>query len=268
MSFGDGAGDDMAQHESRSVGVGGLAVLAVDDEPRALADVRRLLEGSQWVGSIDTADGGREALVKLSDGAYDVLFLDVQMPEIAGLDLAHILRRFDDPPEIVFLTGHADAAVAAFEVQALDFLVKPVTRDRLDAALARVAAVRTSRAPAAEAVALPATAPEVVALDNPGGPGKRLVRLETIRSLEADGDYARIHTADGTFTLRSALGQLEQDWAAAGFTRVHRAHVVNLTHAVELRSIANGTAELILDDGTRIPVARRSVAALRRRLKA
>lgn len=246
----------------------GLAVLAVDDEPRALADVERLLAGSPWVGSIDTASGGREALVKLGAGAYDVLFLDVQMPEIAGLDLAQILRRFDDPPEIVFLTGHPDAAVAAFEVQALDFLVKPVTRDRLDAALARVADVRTARAAAPSPQAAAPSAPEVVALDNPDGPGKRLVRLESIRSIEADGDYARIHTADGVFTLRAPLAQLEEDWAAVGFTRVHRAHVVNLTHAVELRSVPNGTAELVLDDGTHVPVARRSVAALRRRLKA
>lgn len=246
----------------------GLSVLAVDDEPRALADVQRLLAGSPWVGAIDTASGGREALVKLGAGAYDVLFLDVQMPEIAGLDLAQILHRFDDPPEIVFLTGHADAAVAAFEVQALDFLVKPVTRDRLDAALARVADVRTARSATAPPQAAGPSAPEVVALDNPDGPGKRLVRLESIRSIEADGDYARIHAADGVFTLRAPLGQLEQDWGTAGFTRVHRAHVVNLTHAVELRSIPNGTAELVLDDGTHIPVARRSVAALRRRLKA
>ena len=246
----------------------GLSVLAVDDEPRALADVERLLAGSPWIKSIDTANSGREALVKLGADAYDVLFLDVQMPEIAGMDLAQILRRFDDPPEIVFLTGHADAAVAAFEVQALDFLVKPVTRDRLDAALARVADVRAARAAAPAAPAASPSAPEVVALDHPDGPGKRLVRLESIRSIEADGDYARIHTADGVFTLRAALGQLEQDWAAAGFTRVHRAHVVNLTHAVELRSVPNGTAELVLDDGTHVPVARRSVAALRRRLKA
>ena len=246
----------------------GLSVLAVDDEPRALADVARLLAGSPWVGAVDTAAGGREALMKLGAGAYDALFLDVQMPEIAGLELAQILRRFDDPPEVVFLTGHADAAVAAFEVQALDFLVKPVTRDRLDAALARVADVRTTRAAAPALDAAAPAAPEVVALDNPEGPGKRLVRLESIRSIEADGDYAQIHAAEGVFTLRAALGQLEQDWGAAGFTRVHRAHVVNLTHAVELRSIPNGTAELVLDDGTHVPVARRSVAALRRRLKA
>ncbi len=184
----------------------GLRVLAVDDEPRALADVERLLDGSPRVLSVDTAGGGREALVKLGEGSFDALFLDVRMPEIEGLELARLMRRFDDPPEIVFLTGHADAAVEAFEVQALDFLVKPVTRDRLDAALARIEAARARRADAAGGDLIPAGAPEVVALDNPAGPGKRLVRLETIHYIDADGDYARIHAEDGDFVLRAPLG--------------------------------------------------------------
>ncbi len=245
----------------------GLRVLAVDDEPRALADVERLLEGSPRVAQVDTAGGGREALVKLGEGSYDALFLDVRMPEIEGLELARLLRRFDDPPGVVFLTGHADAAVEAFEVQALDFLVKPVTRDRLDGALTRIEAARSARGAAAAAVQ-EHSAPEVVALDNPTGAGKRLVRLETIRYVDADGDYARIHAEDGDFVLRAPLSQLEEDWGSAGFTRVHRAHLVNLNHAVELRSQPNGTAVLAMRDGTEIPVARRTVAALRRRLKA
>ncbi len=245
-----------------------LRVLAVDDEPRALADVERLLDGSPRVLSVETAGGGREALVKLGEGSFDALFLDVRMPEIEGLELARLMRRFDDPPEIVFLTGHADAAVEAFEVQALDFLVKPVTRDRLDAALARIEAARARRTDAAGGDLIPAGAPEVVALDNPAGPGKRLVRLETIHYIDADGDYARIHAEDGDFVLRAPLGQLEEDWGPAGFTRVHRAHLVNLNHAVELRSQPNGTAVLALRDGTELPVARRTVASLRRRLKA
>ena len=244
-----------------------LHVLAVDDEPRALADVQRLLEGSAVVARVDTAGGGREALVRLGEGAYDALFLDVRMPEIEGLELARLLRRFDDPPEVVFLTGHADAAVEAFEVDALDFLVKPVTRERLESALRRIIAARGSRR-GEEPEEVAATAPEVVALDNPTGRGKRLVRLETIQHVDADGDYARIHAADGDFTLRAPLSQLEEDWSSAGFTRVHRAHLVNLNHAVELRSQSNGTAVLALRDGTELPVARRTVAALRRRLKA
>ena len=244
----------------------GLLVLAVDDEPRALADVQRLLESSTRVARVETAGGGREALMRLGEGNFDMLLLDVRMPEIEGIELARLLRRFDDPPEVVFLTGHADAAVEAFEVEALDFLVKPVTRDRLDAALARVQHARARRH--GSGAAAPASAPEVVALDNPGGAGKRLVRLESITHVDADGDYARIHSPDGEYVLRASLGHLEEDWGPAGFTRVHRGHLVNLGHAIELRSLENGTAVLELDDGTEIPVARRTVAALRRRLKA
>lgn len=242
-----------------------LVVLAVDDEPRALADVRRRLEASDRVARVDTAGGGREALRRLGTGAYDALFLDVRMPEIEGIELARLLRRFDDPPEVVFLTGHPDAAVEAFEVQALDFLVKPVTRERLDAALARVAAARARQA---GEVAPPPSAPELVALENPAGRGKRLVRLENITHVDADGDYARIHTEDGEFVVRASLGHLEEEWGPAGFTRVHRGHLVNLAHAVELRSLPNGTAALVLRGGEEVPVARRTVAALRRRLKA
>ena len=244
----------------------GLVVLAVDDEPRALADVQRLLEASPRVARVETAGGGREALLRLGQGSFDMLLLDVRMPEIEGIELARLLRRFDDPPEVVFLTGHADAAVEAFEVEALDFLVKPVTRDRLDAALARVEHARARRHGGATVV--PASAPEVVALDNPSGAGKRLVRLETITHVDADGDYARIHSPDGEYVLRASLGHLEEDWGPAGFTRVHRGHLVNLSHAIELRSLENGTAVLELRDGTELPVARRTVAALRRRLKA
>ena len=108
----------------------------------------------------------------------------------------------------------------------------------------------------------------MVAVDNPKGGGKRLVRLETISFAQANGDYARIVCEDGRFLLRTPLSQLEKDWAATGFARVHRAYLVNLKHAVELRAQLNGTAVLIMRDDTEIPVARRNVAALRRRLHA
>ena len=252
----------------------GLAILAVDDEPRALADIKRLLETSTSVDRVATATSAKEALVYLSGGRYDALFLDVHMPEIEGMALARLLRRFADPPAVVFVTGHPDAAVEAFEIQALDFLVKPVSRDRLESVLNRV---ETRSKPEARSSATAETGPgsdgaaggpEVVAVDNPKGGGKRLVRLETIAIAQANGDYARIVCDDGRFLLRTPLSQLEKEWQPAGFARVHRAFLVNLTHAVELRAQLNGTAVLVMRDGTEVPVARRNVAALRRRLHA
>ena len=134
-----------------NAGGGGLAILAVDDEPRALADIKHLLETSASVDRVATATSAKEALVYLSGGRYDALFLDVHMPEIEGMALARLLRRFADPPAVVFVTGHPDAAVEAFEIQALDFLVKPVSRERLESALGRVEAQsrprRTPRRP-------------------------------------------------------------------------------------------------------------------------
>ncbi len=249
----------------------GLAILAVDDEPRALADIKHLLESSTSVDRVATATSAKEALVYLSGGRYDALFLDVHMPEIEGMALARLLRRFADPPAVVFVTGHPDAAVEAFEIQALDFLVKPVGRERLEAALTRVEAQARPAAPdpaPSDGAAAGGAGPDVVAVDNPKGGGKRLVRLETISIAQANGDYARIVCDDGRFLLRTPLSQLEKDWAASGFARVHRAYLVNLTQAVELRAQLNGTAVLVMRDGTEVPVARRNVAALRRRLHA
>jgi len=122
--------------------------------------------------------------------------------------------------------------------------------------------------PAADGAEATVAGPDVVAVDNPKGGGKRLVRLETISFAQANGDYARIVCDDGRFLLRTPLSQLEKDWGASGFARVHRAYLVNLKHAVELRAQLNGTAVLIMRDDTEIPVARRNVAALRRRLHA
>ena len=251
---------------------GGLAILAVDDEPRALAEVKRLLETSASVDRVATATSAKEALVFLSGGRYDALFLDVAMPEIEGMALARLLRRFADPPAVIFLTGHPDAAVEAFEVQALDFLLKPVTRERLESALTRVeqhargGGTRPPAPPAEPRATVAGT--DVVAVDNPKGGGKRLVRLETISFAQANGDYARIVCDEGRYLLRTPLSQLERDWAGSGYVRVHRAYLVNLKHAVELRAQLNSTAVLVMRNGTEIPVARRHVAALRRRLHA
>ena len=175
---------------------GGLAILAVDDEPRALADIKHLLETSTSVDRVATATSAKEALVYLSGGRYDALFLDVHMPEIEGMALARLLRRFADPPAVVFVTGHPDAAVEAFEIQALDFLVKPVSRERLEAALDRVEAQSRPPVPAgpvpdgAPSAGNASGAPDVVAVDNPKGGGKRLVRLETISIAQANGDHS------------------------------------------------------------------------------
>ncbi len=237
----------------------GLIVLAVDDERPALEDLARVLHSTGEVAEVELAGSGHEALALASANRYDALFLDVRMPDLDGVALARVLRRFENPPALVFVSAYESAAVEAFELRALDYLVKPVSRQRVLEALARVRTVRER--PAAEEDA------EVIPVDTLRGGGTRLIRRASIHFLEAHGDYVRVIADDGRFLLRAALSDLERRWEPHGFVRVHRRYVVNMRQAVEVRPALNGTAVLILTGGAEVPVARRQVPELRRRIR-
>jgi DNA-binding LytR/AlgR family response regulator len=248
----------------------GLTVLAVDDERPALDDLVRMLRGSSLVGAVEAVSGARDALLRIGERRFDALFLDVRMPGLDGVELARVLSRFADPPAIVFVSAYETAAVDAFELRALDYLMKPVGRVRLDDALRRVAAraagMVASGGGAEQGDAGPAPADaDVVPVDNLRG-GTRLLARSEILYLEARGDYVRIVSEDGRFLLRARLGDLERRWEPYGFVRVHRGYLANLRRASELRPLLNGTAELRFPDGHAIPISRRQVGELRRRL--
>jgi DNA-binding LytR/AlgR family response regulator len=236
-----------------------MRVLAVDDELPALADLARMLEASPAVERVETAAPAAEALVALGDGeTIDAVFLDVRMPGLDGLELARVLRRFERPPAVVFVSAFDDAAVDAFELDALDYLVKPVSRRRLDEAIERVA--RRSAIPE------PPPEDETVAVDALRGGGTRLLPRSSIVYLQAHGDYVRVASTEGRFLVRARLSELEERWESHGFVRVHRGFVVNLRRAVEVRPRLNGTAVLVMVDGAEVPIARRQVGELRRKL--
>jgi DNA-binding LytR/AlgR family response regulator len=239
-------------------------VLAVDDERPALDDLARVLRGHEDIEEVDCAESGQEALQALASAAYDAVFLDVRMPGLDGVELARVLRRFATPPALVFVSAYESAAVEAFELRAVDYLLKPVSRARLDEALDRVRGREGTevRAPVAT------DTDQVIAVDAVRGGGTRLVPRSEILYLQAHGDYVRVVTADGRYLMRGRLGDFERRWEPHGFHRVHRGYVVNLRQVVELRPQLSGTAELVLADGGRVPIARREVADLRRRLRA
>ncbi|HET9738316.1 MAG TPA: LytTR family DNA-binding domain-containing protein [Solirubrobacteraceae bacterium] len=237
-----------------------MRVLAVDDELPALADLVRMLEASPAVEQVESAASAAEALVALGDGeTIDAVFLDVRMPGLDGLELARVLRRFSRPPAVVFVSAFDDAAVDAFELAAVDYLVKPVSRTRLDEAIERAARRGASPEPAAPE-------DEMLAVDALRGGGTRLLARSTILYLQAHGDYVRVASTEGRFLVRARLTELEERWQGHGFARVHRGFVVNLRRAVEVRPRLNGTAVLVMADGAEVPIARRQVGELRRKL--
>jgi DNA-binding LytR/AlgR family response regulator len=250
-----------------------LTVLAVDDERSQLRDLARLLSDSPLVDRVECAGDGREALVKLSNEAFDVIFLDVRMPDLDGVALARVLRRFAAPPQLVFVTAYDSAAVDAFELQALDYLLKPVGRGRLQAALDRVVSALSAAPRNGEAQTEPgapaASESEIVAVANARSPGTtRLISRSSILYVQSHGDFVRIVVEDGRYLLRNTLADLSRRWEPHGFVRVHRQYLANLKQAVELQPQFGGTALLSFGDGRTIPVARRHVGELERRISA
>jgi DNA-binding LytR/AlgR family response regulator len=235
----------------------GLDVLVVDDEGPALADLARQLRALPETAEVRTAASGHEALRTLAERPFDAVFLDVRMPGIDGLELARVLRRFETPPAVVFVSAYETGAVGAFELKALDYLMKPVSRRRLADALSRVREARGGAAARA--------ADDVVPLPTLRG-GTRLVPRESILFLEADGDYVRVICDTERFLMRGRVSDLARRWRPHGFVQVHRGYVANLRRAVEVRPQLNGTATLAFPDGREIPVARRKVSELRKEL--
>jgi DNA-binding LytR/AlgR family response regulator len=227
-----------------------LTALVVDDEQPARDELAFLLAHDTRIGEIHTCDDATEALRLLQERDVDVLFLDIQMPGLTGLEMAQVLNRFRDPPGVVFVTAHEAHAVDAFDLSAVDYVLKPVREERLAEAVRRV--VERSGGPVAPAE-------EQIPVER-GGVTRFLARSE-IRYAEAQGDYARLHTDRDSYLVRVALSSLEEDWAEAGFVRVHRSLLVSLAHVDELR-VEGGRCSVVVG-GTELHVSRRHTPHLR-----
>lgn len=241
-----------------------LRVLAVDDEVPALDELVYLLERHPDVGEVAGVGDAMAALRVVNERSWDAIFLDINMPGLSGLELAAVLGNFANPPALVFVTAHDDKAVAAFEVGALDYLLKPIRDERLDAAIRRI---RASRAP--EPARSPESAGDDVIPVELGGL-TQLVRCDTVGWVEAEGDYARLHTASGSHLVRIPLSVLEERWRSRGFQRVHRSYLVALSMVTGLRTSNAGTTVRLRPNGSspqvELPVSRRQARELRDRL--
>jgi DNA-binding LytR/AlgR family response regulator len=245
-----------------------LRILAVDDERSQLQDLARLLRSFPAVEEVECAFDGHEALLKASSERYDAVFLDVRMPDLDGVELGRVLRRFAAPPQLVFVSAYDNAAVDAFELRALDYLLKPVSRRRVEEALLRITSAIDGASPTSEeARARPqANDSEMVAVTHVRSGATRLIARSSILYVQSYGDFVRIVTGDARYLLRATLSDVERRWEPFGFVRVHRQYLANLSRAVELRPLLGGTAELAFGDGQAVPIARRHVSALGRRL--
>jgi DNA-binding LytR/AlgR family response regulator len=248
-----------------------LRVLAVDDEPPALDELAYLLRADPRVAEVRTAGDALAALKMLEAGDVDGVFLDIRMPGLTGLELAGVLGRFAAPPPVVFVTAYDDAAVEAFSLRAVDYLLKPVRAARLAEAVGRVVQARAAATPPpANGAAAPAAAPAdggTIAVELGGV--TRFLQVTDVRYVEAQGDYARLHTASGSHLVRVPLAALEERWAPLGFVRVHRSYLVATGHISELRVEPGGGHAVRVGSGPSaalLPVSRRHTRDLKDRL--
>jgi len=269
-------------------------VLAVDDEMAGLDEMKFLLDNNARVGRVLAAFDAAEALRMLrsddpelrerepNESIVDAVFADVSMPGLSGMDLARVLTAFRNPPALVFITGHEENALQAFEVGALDYIMKPANADRIDRALRTIErnkADRVAPEPDGDAAAQQRPADgngsgsssaaaedeEVIPVELAGT--TKLIPRSSVRWVEAQGDYARLHTSDASHLVRIPLAQLEERWADAGFIRIHRSFLVSLGLVTELRMSSSGYS-VILGGGEpkELPVSRRHTRELKDRL--
>jgi two-component system LytT family response regulator len=239
-----------------------VRTFVVDDEPLAREGLRAMLTAFEWVEVVGEAADGETALVEINRLKPELVFLDVQMPRLFGTDVA---RRLERQPFIIFTTAYSQHAVTAFELGAVDYLLKPFGRARLSAAMERI------RAAIGEPVSVGAL--ERLAGSLAGGPISRLfvrtggnlvpLLITDVASFEADGDYVIAHTTRTRHTLSLSLNRLEERLDPKRFVRVHRAHIVNLDHVRAFKRDSRGNLEAELVNGRRVPVSRARAQELR-----
>jgi two-component system LytT family response regulator len=252
-----------------------IRALIVDDEPLARRGILQLLETCPDVQAIGEARNGREALAALDALAPDLVFLDVQMPELDGFEVVRA-RGAARMPYVIFVTAYDEFAVRAFETHALDYLVKPVNEARFASAMQRV----RERMRYAEALELTRRIGELLASHDRRGetadavprtaailPARRLVvptstgdlvlDVDEIDWIQAEDYYAAIHARGRRHLIRESLSSLEQRLDPERFVRVHRSAIVPLERVREMRTVSPGESVIVLRDGTRVPVSRR-----------
>jgi two-component system LytT family response regulator len=238
------------------------AVIA-EDEPQARLTLRAYLRGVDWLSIAGEASDGREAVRLVDELEPDLLLLDVRLPELSGLE---VVERIRHRPALVFTTAHDRFAVAAFELGALDYLLKPFGAERFARTLERVRAQMSLPAPA-DAVERTRDAlarPPLRRLFARTGPRIVPIPVDSIRRIQAAGDYSQVHCRAGRFLLQVSLGELLARLDPERFRQIHRSHIVNLDHVRQMRRYDDRRLLVTLADGDEVLASRRASEELRK----
>jgi len=239
-----------------------IRAVIVDDEPLARRRIRRMLAHDSEVDVVGDCGNGKDAIAAIENLTPNLLFLDVQMPEVDGFD---VLESIDPErlPFVIFVTAYDQYALRAFEVSAVDYLVKPFDRSRFEKALtrakSRLASERAgdfSQQTLALLEELKARSNHVERLVIKAGGRAFFLKTDEIDWIEAEGKYVRLHVGKESYLLREAIGSMEAQLDPKKFPRIHRSSIVNIDCVRELQPWFHNEYRVILNDGTALMLSR------------
>ncbi|WP_118972437.1 LytR/AlgR family response regulator transcription factor [Taibaiella koreensis] len=238
-----------------------MKTILIDDEPLARSLLAELLEDEKDVEIVASCNDGFEGMKAIQEYQPDLIFLDIQMPKITGFELLELL---ENPPKVIFTTAYDEYALKAFEVNALDYLLKPVSIERLQKALEKV---RTQiRTPEAEqpkdmsGLQLPEQSQRIVVKD---GGHIKIIPLPEVLYIEAADDYVKVTTADKYYLKHQRMAHFEAQLPVHQFVRVHRSYIVNVQHIHKVELYEKENYCVILRNNAKIPVSRSGYAKLK-----
>jgi two-component system, LytTR family, response regulator len=245
-----------------------MKTLIIDDEDLARAVVREFLAPHTDVEVAAECANGFEALKAAAQHQPDLIFLDIQMPKLDGFEVLELLEAEGRRPAVVFVTAYDQHALRAFEAHAVDYLLKPFSKERFEAALAKARMLHDG-----QAAASPPHAAELAASARQGRPLERIVvkdgpkvtviHLDRLDWVQAQDDYVLLRTEGRNLLKQQTLANLEMQLDASRFIRIHRSYILNLDRLVRIEQDTKEHREAILRDGTRLPVSRAGYQRLR-----
>lgn len=241
-----------------------IKCLIIDDEPLARSIVAEYLQRHPDVTIAQECGDGFEGIKAIKQHQPDLIFLDIQMPKINGFEMLELVEQ---QPGVIFTTAFDNYALKAFEANAVDYLLKPFSQERFDAALKKWQEKRSIETPEKQSINLsevPAKQPEErVRIVVKAGNDIRIIPVQDVLYLEAYDDYVKIHTKDGLFLKKKTMGYYEQTLDSTQFVRVHRSFILPITQITRIEPLEKDSHVALLKNGVRIPLSKSGYTKLR-----
>ncbi|MEX6686768.1 LytTR family transcriptional regulator DNA-binding domain-containing protein [Danxiaibacter flavus] len=239
-----------------------MKAILIDDEPLARVIVREYLQGYPEIEIVQECNDGFEGVKAIQQHQPDLIFLDIQMPKINGFEMLELI---ETPPNVIFTTAFEEYAIKAFEAHAVDYLLKPFSKERFDKAMQKLLqqakpSVEKTEAILETASLSPTQSSRIVLKD--GGKIK-IIPVAQIQYLEAADDYVKIYTAEGSFLKKKTMTFFEQSLPSQQFVRVHRSYIVNTQLITRIDPYEKDSHLVLLNTGARLPVSKAGYARMK-----